>query len=89
MLLTLPILLPLTVAAGIPTIWFGILVAKLLEIGMITPPVGLNVFVINSVTGRAVSLEQIFRGTLWFLAADAVIVLLMIATRNVFMPLIG
>ncbi len=89
MLLTLPILLPLTIAAGIPTIWFGILVAKLLEIGMITPPVGLNVFVINSVTGRAVSLEQIFRGTLWFLAADAVIVLLMIATRNVFMPLIG
>ncbi|MFN3630344.1 MAG: TRAP transporter large permease subunit, partial [Casimicrobiaceae bacterium] len=40
-LLTLPILLPLTIAAGIPTIWFGILVAKLLEIGMITPPVGL------------------------------------------------
>lgn len=89
MLLTLPILLPLTHAAGIPMIWFGILVAKLLEMGMITPPVGLNVFVIHGVTGGKITLEQIFRGAGWFLLADGVLILLMIASRNLFVPLIG
>lgn len=89
MLLTLPILLPLTAAAGVPEIWFGIFVAKLLEMGMITPPVGLNVFVIHGVTDGAIRLEQIFRGAAWFLLADVAIIALMIATRGFFVPLLG
>jgi tripartite ATP-independent transporter DctM subunit len=89
MLLTLPIVLPLIASSGVPVLWFGILVAKLLEMGMITPPVGLNVFVIRSVVGTTIPVERIFRGAVWFLLADAVIVLLMIATRDVFMPLLG
>ena len=48
MLLTQPILMPLQSQAGVDMIWFGIIVIKLLEIGLITPPVGLNVYVINS-----------------------------------------
>lgn len=87
MLLTLPILLPLVSAAGVPVIWFGILVAKLLEVGMITPPVGLNVFVIHGVSGATIRLEQIFKGAAWFLLADAGIIALMIVTRNLFVLL--
>lgn len=89
MLLTLPILLPLVATAGVPVIWFGIFVAKLLEMGMITPPVGLNVFVIHGVSGGSIRLEQIFRGAAWFLLADAVIVALMIVSRDVFVSLLG
>ena len=80
MLLTLPLLLPIVKSAGIDIIWFGVLVAKLLEMGMITPPVGLNVFVIQSVSDR-VPLEKIFRGVLWFLCADLLLVAGMILLR--------
>ncbi len=81
MLLTLPLLLPIVHSAGIDTIFFGILVAKLLEMGMITPPVGLNVFVIQSVSDN-VPLEKIFRGVTWFLCADLVLVIVMVFLRN-------
>ena len=84
LLLTLPLFLPLTTAHGIDTIWFGLLVAKLLEIGMITPPVGLNVFVIHSVARDYVKLEQIFAGILPFLAADFALIAAMLLTRNLF-----
>jgi len=79
MLLTLPILLPVLEAGNISLIWFGVLLCKYLEIGMITPPVGLNVFVIKGVVGDAVPLETIFKGILWFLVADLITVTLMIA----------
>lgn len=78
MLLTLPILLPVLEASNISLIWFGVLLCKYLEIGMITPPVGLNVFVIKGVVGDEVSLETIFKGVMWFLVADFVTVSLMI-----------
>jgi tripartite ATP-independent transporter DctM subunit len=84
MLLTLPLFLPLIEAQGIDVIWFGILLAKLLEIGMITPPVGLNVFVIHSVARDLVRLEQIFAGILPFLAADLLLVVGMLATNALF-----
>lgn len=84
LLLTLPLFLPLMQTHGVDTIWFGLLVAKLLEIGMITPPVGLNVFVIHSVARDFVKLEQIFAGILPFLAADLLLVLAMLVTRGLF-----
>ncbi len=84
MLLTLPLFLPLMNVHGVNEIWFGILVAKLLEIGMITPPVGLNVFVIHSVARDYVKLEQIFAGVMPFLAADILLVIGMLATRSLF-----
>lgn len=79
MLLTLPILLPVLKTAEIDLLWFGVILAKYLEIGMITPPIGLNVFVIKSVVGDLVSTGRIFRGILWFLVADLVVVTLLIA----------
>ncbi len=66
LLLTLPIVMPLVHALGIDQVWFGIIVIKLLEIGLITPPVGLNAFVIKSSLGDMVSLNQIFAGVFWF-----------------------
>ncbi|WP_116133305.1 TRAP transporter large permease [Tropicimonas sp. IMCC34043] len=84
LLLTLPLFLPLVVTHGVDKVWFGILVAKLLEIGMITPPVGLNVFVIHSVARDYVRLEQVFAGILPFLAADLALVGAMMLTRGFF-----
>ena len=79
MLLTLPILMPLLAAADVTMIWFGIIVIKLLEIGLITPPVGLNVYVINSALRGLVPLTTVFRGALWFMAMDVVTIALLIA----------
>lgn len=75
MLLTLPLFLPLVTSYGVDLIWFGLLVAKLLEIGMISPPVGLNVFVIHSVARDMVRLEQVFVGIIPFLLADLALVI--------------
>lgn len=79
MVLTLPILLPILDSADISLIWFGVFMAKLLEVGMITPPIGINVFVIKGVVGNTIKLTTIFRGILWFMAADMVVLGLMIA----------
>lgn len=79
MLLTLPIFLPLLQATDVNMIWFGIIVIKLLEIGMITPPVGLNCYVINTALRGMVPLSTIFRGALWFIATDLVTLSLIIA----------
>jgi tripartite ATP-independent transporter DctM subunit len=88
MLITLPILLPMANAAGFDLIWFGVFIAKLLEIGMITPPVGLNVFVIKSVVDPRISLTTIFKGVLVFLVADAVVLVLLAVFPDVvlFLP---
>ena len=92
LLITLPILLPIADASGFDAIWFGVVIAKLLEIGMITPPVGLNVFVIKSVVDESISLTTIFKGVMVFLVADMVVVLLLMAFPGIvlFLPrLIG
>nr|WP_245189052.1 TRAP transporter large permease subunit [Mameliella alba] len=79
MLVTLPVFLPVLQSQGLSLVWFGVLVVKLLEIGMITPPVGLNVFVIKNVAYKYVTTAQIFAGVIPFLLADLVVVILTIA----------
>ena len=88
LLVTLPVLLPIFRAEGIDLIWFGVLVVKLLEIGMITPPVGLNVFVIRNVASQYATVAQIFKGVIPFLLADIVIVIIVIAAPGLilFLP---
>ena len=83
MLLTVPILLPVLEPAGFSLIWFGVLLAKFLEIGMITPPIGMNVFVIRGVVGDLARTGTIFRGVAWFLLADLVVVLLLIMVPDI------
>ncbi|MBO9423099.1 TRAP transporter large permease [Labrenzia sp. R4_1] len=79
MLLTLPFTVPLIEGMGFDLIWFGVIVVKLLEIGLITPPVGLNVFVINSVVGREIQVHTIFFGIMKFLVLDIVVLLALLA----------
>jgi len=79
LLVTLPVLLPVLKSEGISLVWFGVLVVKLLEIGMITPPVGLNVFVIKNVASRYVTVVQVFKGVTPFMLADLAVVILTIA----------
>ena len=62
MMLTLPIVMPIVDEAGYSLLWFGVLLAKVLEVGMITPPVGMNVYVIKSVVGKLATTTMIFRG---------------------------
>ena len=76
--LTIPIVYPTLVGLGYSGIWLGVLIMKLIEIGMLTPPVGLNVFALKAVVPD-IPLEDIFRGTSLFLTAEAVIVTILIA----------
>jgi tripartite ATP-independent transporter DctM subunit len=76
-LLTVPIIFPMVTALdfGLPpeefAIWFGILVLIVVEVGLITPPVGMNLFVINSIA-KGVSLGQTYRGVVPFVASDLI-----------------
>ncbi len=79
MLLTIPIILPVVSDAGWSLLWFGVVLTKLLEIGMITPPIGMNVFVIKGVVGNLMPTGAIFRGVAWFLAMDLVVLALLCA----------
>jgi tripartite ATP-independent transporter DctM subunit len=69
-LLTLPLTIPIVDGYGLSLIWFGVLVVKLLEIGLVTPPIGLNVFVIKSIVGDRIRLEAIFAGIAIFLLVE-------------------
>jgi tripartite ATP-independent transporter DctM subunit len=79
LLLTMPIILPMAREAGIDLIFFGIILVKLLEIGLLTPPVGLNVYIIKGALGDRVSLTTIFKGVGWFVAVDAILLVVLIA----------
>ncbi|MFL9841516.1 TRAP transporter large permease [Sphingomonas sp. ST-64] len=69
MLLTTPIFLPIVLELGYSPIWFGIFLVRTMEIGFVHPPLGLNVYVIQSI-GKDIPLGQIFRGIVPFLIAD-------------------
>lgn len=79
LLLTAPLIVPLARSLGIDLIWFGIILIKLLEIGLVTPPVGLNVFVVHSAMEGRVPLPVIFRGVTWFIAMDIVTLGILVA----------
>ena len=77
-LITVPVVLPLMTSIGYDGIWFGIFVTVMATIGLISPPVGLTVFVIQS-QNPDIPAAKIYRGTLPFLAADFVLVALLVA----------
>ena len=78
MLLTVPVFFPVVTALGVDPIWFGIFVVVAIETSLITPPVGLNVFVLKTVVPD-VRTETVFRGVMPFVAMDVVRILLLIA----------
>ena len=79
MVLTLPLVVPLVESYGLDLVWFGVVVIKLLEIGLITPPVGLNVFVIANVVGKEAPIDKIFAGIARFLSVDFIVLLLIMS----------
>jgi tripartite ATP-independent transporter DctM subunit len=70
MVMTLPIMFPVMKAAGFDPIWLGVIAVKLAEIGVLTPPVGLNVFVVKSSSPIPVTLGQVFTGVTPFIVLD-------------------
>jgi tripartite ATP-independent transporter DctM subunit len=70
MVMTLPIMYPVMAAQGFDPIWLGVVSVKLAEIGVLTPPVGLNVFVVKSSSPIPVTLGQVFTGVVPFIALD-------------------
>ncbi len=76
-LVTVPILLPLVVANGFDPIWFGVLLVIVVEIGLIHPPVGMNLFVIRA-QAPDISLTDMYRGVLPFLIAPFVLIALLL-----------
>lgn len=71
LLLTVPVVYPVIIAAGFDPIWFGIVSVITVELGLITPPVGMNVFVIKSVAPE-VPIKDIFKGVFPFVLSDLV-----------------
>lgn len=77
LLLTVPVVYPLIQAAGFDPIWFGIIAVITVEVGLITPPVGMNVFVIKSVAPH-IPIKEIFKGVFPFVLSDIIRLLLII-----------
>ncbi len=77
-LLTVPIFFPLVVGLGFDPVWFGIIIVVVVEIGLISPPVGMNMFVVRSLL-PSVSTATIFRGVTPFVVADIVRLSILVA----------
>jgi tripartite ATP-independent transporter DctM subunit len=82
LLLTLPVVYPAVIGLGYDPIWFGIVVVKMAEICLITPPIGLNCFVVNGVRPD-IPLTTVFRGIMPFFVADVVTVGLFLAFPDI------
>lgn len=86
MVLTLPFALPIVLNAGLDPVWFGVILVIVIEIGLLTPPVGINLFVMQGVTG--VPLGEVIRGVVPFLAILVLLTGLLIAFPEIvlFLP---
>jgi len=73
--LTVPIFYPAVTALGFDPIWFGVIIVLVVQMGVITPPVGINVYVVNGIA-TGVPLQTIFRGIFPFLYAIVICVVL-------------
>jgi TRAP-type C4-dicarboxylate transport system permease large subunit len=67
-MLTVPIFFPVAITLGFDPIWFGVIIVLVAEMGVITPPVGINVYVVYGVA-KTIPLETIFKGVVPILAA--------------------
>ena len=75
LILTVPVILPLVLTLGFDPVWFGVIVVVTAEVGMVTPPLGMNVFVVARYTRRP--LGEIFRGTFPHVLAHLVVIALL------------
>ena len=87
-MITIPIVFPIITGLGINPIWFGVLVVIVVEMGLITPPVGLNVFVVKGVAGDEISLAQVFAGVFpfWVAMLVGLVILIAFPSISLFLP---
>jgi len=78
MLISIPIIIPIFTNLGMDLIWVGIIVVKYVEIGLLTPPIGFNVYVVKGVVGDEISIGTIFKGVGWFLFCEVIIMTIII-----------
>ena len=78
MVITLPVMYPILTGVGFDPIWLGVIAIKLAEVSLITPPVGLNVYVVRSASPIPLTLEDVFSGVMPFLIIDVITLLLLI-----------
>jgi len=79
MLIVLPFVLPICRQLGIDIVWVGLIIIKLVVLSLLHPPLGLQAFVVKTIMGDTVTLAEIYKGLLWFVAAEFLIIGLMIA----------
>jgi TRAP-type C4-dicarboxylate transport system permease large subunit len=77
-LLTVPVFFPLVKGLGYDPIWFGVIVVLVVEMALVTPPVGMNVWVVSGIA-KDVPMEVIFKGVWPFVAVEILFVILLIA----------
>ncbi|GIX49276.1 MAG: C4-dicarboxylate ABC transporter permease [Candidatus Tectimicrobiota bacterium] len=77
-LLTIPIFFPIVAHLGFDPVWFGVIVVMVVELGLITPPIGMNVFVIKGLAPE-VGLDTIYRGVVPFVIAQVLLIALLVA----------
>ena len=87
LIITTPLVLPIAESFNWHPIWFGIIVITMVEIGVITPPVGMNLFTVKGTAGNTVSIKEIYLGILPFLIMVGVTILLLIAFPDLFLYL--
>ena len=87
LVLTIPVVIPIAIGLNWDLIWFGIIVVIVLEMGMISPPVGINVFIVKSIAPE-VPMSQIFRGIwpFWFAMALMIVLLIIFPQIALFLP---
>jgi TRAP-type C4-dicarboxylate transport system permease large subunit len=88
MVLTMPVIYPIILTLGFDPIWFGVIAVLMMEAGLITPPMGLNIFTVAGVA-KGVPVETIFRGVAPFLLAIFAVAALITAFPSIALMLPG
>ena len=87
LVVTMPVVFPIITGLGFDPIWFGVICVIVIEMGLITPPVGINVFVVKGVAS-GVPMATIFRGVLpfWFAMAACLLLLILFPEIALYLP---
>jgi len=88
LLLSIPIFYPIIIKLGFDGVWFGVIVTMMMEIGLLTPPVGMNCYILSGIAPE-VPLTTIFRGALMFVMAELLLVFLIVAYPQITLWLPG
>ena len=88
LVVTIPLFFPIVLKLGFDPIWFGIVLTKMIEVSLITPPIGINCLVIKGVGGDYTSTTDVFKGIAWFFVMDIVtlIILIIFPQISLFLP---